>query len=184
MSTAQNVVACVFLAVLAAGTFLAIQRYESPVAEIHAVDLDTDGLEVFWRWGHGACYGTCPEYTVYLSSNGVLRFIGEKYTETIGTVTRNIDDEQLFLIGSAIRYARFLERPTSIECVGKPHHPRSLTVWVKWKEQENRVIRDPECSEANPYDVTQMVYTIEDIAKTDLWIGNTEFDYDGTPIQR
>lgn len=184
MSTTQNIVAAVFLAVLAAGTFIAVQRYESPVAEIRAVDLDTEGLEVLWRWGHGACYGTCAEYTVYLNGNGDLRFIGEKYTEINGSVTSNVSDEQLFLIGSAIRYARFLERPTPIECVGIPTHPRSLTVWVKWNDEENRVVRDPDCIEAQPYEVTELVNTIEDIAKPDRWIGNTEFDYDGTPIQQ
>ena len=57
----------------------------------------------------GACYGTCPVYTLEISSSGLVSFEGESNVARMGNHSRQLTLEQMKELRTAIASAQFFE---------------------------------------------------------------------------
>lgn len=151
MST-QNIVISVFLAVLTAGVFLAVNNYEEPPATVRRVDLSTDDLELLIQ--RSECFGPCPIYSMHVRGDGSLT------------------DNQLFLIASELDRSDFLDYEAVEECIELATDHSSVALWVKWQGKERKVERYLGCKRAPPDPVPMLSRTIDEIVGTEQWIGN------------
>lgn len=44
------------------------------------------------------CYGTCPQYTLYMEKNGMVKFAGKRFTEKIGQWELKSDADSIGLL--------------------------------------------------------------------------------------
>lgn len=165
-----NTVAAIFLAALAAGVFIAVKSYEPPPAEIRRVDLSTDDLEIMIQ--RTACFGPCPIYTVYVRGDGNVSFVGQGYTDVIGSVYGTVTDEQLFQIASELDRSRFLDVVEVDECEELWTDASSVMLWVKWQGKERRVERYLGCKKRPPDPAPALARRIDEIVNTAQWIGD------------
>ena len=165
----QNIVAALFMLALAIGLFLGISSYREPPARIETLDWVTDDLELLLRV-HGNCPTGCPRYTIHISGNGDLRFVGEEFTTVVGSVDGRIDDQGLFLIGSAIHNSHFLEWADVEECNAYRTHSPYLLTWVKWQGKEKKDERDLGCINRQTAALWDVLTTVKDAVNVQQWI--------------
>jgi len=165
-----NTVAAIFLAALAAGVFIAINSYETPPAEVRRVDLSTDDLEIMIQ--RTACFGPCPIYTVYVRGDGSVSFVGQDYTDVIGSVDDTLTDEQLFQIAFELDRSRFFDVVEIDECEELWTDASSVMLWIKWQGKERRVERYLGCKKRPPDPAPALSRRIDEIINTAQWIGD------------
>jgi len=173
--SAHNFVAIIFLLIITAGVFLAINNYETPPATVERVDLSTDDLEFLIQ--RTSCFGPCPIYALHVRGDGSVRFVGEQYTDIIGGIDGAITDDQLFLIASAIEQSNFFEYGESDECTALWTDSPSVSLWVKWRGRERRVSRYLGCKKDPPDPVPELTRILDSIVNTEEWIGDGPKEY-------
>jgi hypothetical protein len=165
----QNIVVAAFLLILAIGVFLGIESYRTPPARIETLERETNDLELLLRV-HGNCPNGCASYTIHIIGNGEIGFVGEEFTRVIDGVDGHVDDQGLFLIGSAIHDSRFLEWTDVEECRAYRTHSPYLLTWVKWQGKEKKDERDLGCINQQTAALWHVLKTVEDVVDVRQWI--------------
>ena len=165
----QNIIVSIFALALAVGLFLGISSYREPPAKIETVDWVTDDLELLLRVD-GSCPTGCPRYTIHISGNGELRFVGEEFTIVVGGVDGHIDDQGLFVIGAAVYNSHFLEWTDVEECRAIRRHSPYLMLWVKWQGQEKKDERNLGCLNDQTAALWDVLIAVKDAANVQQWI--------------
>ena len=170
--SSQNIVALVCLVVLAFGTYVAISMFQGTDEPVVDADLSTDDIEIELR--RMACFGPCPIYTVHLTGDGTVRFIGQRFTRVEGEVAGSVSREQLFRVGSAIRARNFFGYVEPENCTSFVTDMSSVVLRVKWHGQEREVDRYLGCTKIGADPVPGLSRLIDEIVGVEEWIGTDE----------
>jgi hypothetical protein len=121
------------------------------------------------KLSRGACYGTCPIYTLTVKADGTVNFDGTKYTETIGRADGRIDDEKLKALLQEFKTADFFgldDDYTSGDCsTDQPTVSTALTINGETKE----IKHDTGCEAPGELDTLEQ--RIDDVVGSAKWVG-------------
>lgn len=156
----------------------AVQRI--PEAMPTKPPLTADGVPVDARieLKRGACYGTCPIYTVVLTADGVVRWHGDHFVERHGaaeaTITtaafaelwRRLNEEELAKLPDA-----YPEYPSSYCPEMRTDHPSAI-VTLTATDVDARVFDYHGCRGNDRLDAfRELEDRIDEIAGTSRWVG-------------
>lgn len=126
----------------------------------------------------GACYGTCPVYTVVLTADGVVRWHGERFVEarrddeaTITTVAfaelwQRLNDEEFAKLPDA-----YPEYPSPYCAEMRTDHPSAI-VTISATDVDARVFDYHGCLGNDRLDAFRKLEDrIDEIAGTSRWVG-------------
>ncbi len=126
-----------------------------------------------------ACYGNCPEYSVRVTKDGVVRFHGKSSVRVLGHRQRRIPNKDFGRLVHAIEAARFDELPndfpaSACEQFLTDHPSLSVTV-VRGANQKKKVWYYFGCRGGGTFseDITRFVAlgeTMDEILGTARWV--------------
>jgi len=74
-----------------------------------------DGPSEWIEMSKGACYGTCPIYTMTIHKNGITKFVGENFCEKIGPHIAQLSEDQIKILKQHISGIQVDELPEKFE---------------------------------------------------------------------
>ncbi len=120
----------------------------------------------------GACYGTCPVYTLAIYRDGVVEYTGTRYVELKGPAIGHVSAAQLAELDrlfAAARYFELSDRYTGREWTDMPSATTSYQVGARTKQVEH-YYGD---SHAPPA-LEKLEDGIDALVGIDRWIGTPE----------
>lgn len=124
--------------------------------------VDTSSVEI--RLGRGACYGTCPQYTLVINGDGALRFDGGEPESILAPARTTLTRAQVAGLLAAferVDYAR-LGDYSMAECYDRTDAP-SVKTSLRYDGKEKVVDHYFGCDRA-PDALTQLEWAIDSIA--------------------
>lgn len=121
------------------------------------------------------CYGTCPVYRVDIAANGTVTFHGERFVDTTGTATRNIEPRDVAALLRELRSGGFFDlagRYThgAKEC-GQYHTDAArVNLTVRLDGREKTVEHDYGCNGA-PVELRVLQERVDSVAGVVRWVG-------------
>jgi hypothetical protein len=167
--SAQNIVATFILVAVAVGVYVAIERYEPPLAMIEHLEMDAENLELLLKV-HGNCPNGCASYPIHIRGNGDLHFVVEEFTRVVGGVDGQISAGQMFLIAAGIQRSRFLEWHDTQDCDAQMTHQPWVLFWVRWQYRERKEERSLGCINEQSDALQEVLATVNGVVNIDQWI--------------
>ncbi len=125
----------------------------------------------------GACFGRCPIYSLKITSDGRVRFLGQSYTGTQGKATGRISDKNLRSIISEFEKARFFEMKSRYQsgkdCGVSSTDSPSVTVSIKIRALRKSVYFYLGCQNAPNNISARMIglsKKIDEAANAEQWV--------------
>lgn len=126
-------------------------------------DTALEDLEKVVSMNVGPCYGNCPVYSLTVYDNGVVAYVGERFTDRRGTHIRDIGRKALKTLKQELVAANLWEFPSAF----KSQIPDLATVTIEYfDEGRSKVIRG---KDGRPPQVLKIQELLEQIADEGEW---------------
>jgi hypothetical protein len=121
--------------------------------------------------GRGGCYGTCPSYTVTVSTDGIV-FEGREFVAARGRHTDTVDADEVRKLAKKFVAADFYSMDASYTAsvTDNPGYMLSITIDGSSKEVDDYV----GSWVGMPAIVTELENDVASLARTDRWIDHTK----------
>lgn len=132
-----------------------------------------------------ACYGTCPVYTVEISSDGMVKYVGNEHVAKLGNQSANVGRDEFEFLVAAIRRVKFLSLRDTYSgpkdgCEGISTDSPSIIISVQTNDTQKTVDYYGGCVGLE-LGILDRIYwladTIDEVAGTIRWV-------EGAPIKR
>lgn len=140
------------------------------------VAADRDSAITAIRYQVGPCHGTCPVYSVDLRENGVMRFVGERFTAVEGERTKTLDPEQF----AKVRQRLSAWQPsmgTTVETAETPRcGPRATDLshyTVTWTRDDGEtavLAHDSGCRSDDARQLTDVLRSLPETLEITSWV--------------
>jgi hypothetical protein len=120
------------------------------------------------------CYGPCPAYSVEMRGDGVVRFTGEKFVDSLRPAPANVGRATVIAVLQAFETLKFssLRGYDSKGCYEVTDHS-SVRVTLTYDGKTHTVDHYTGCSRA-PKALTDLETAIDRLLGVDRWIGRGE----------
>jgi hypothetical protein len=117
------------------------------------------------------CYGTCPSYTVRLSTDGIV-FEGREFVAARGRHTNTVDPDEVRKLAKKFVGADFYSMDASYTAsvTDNPGYSLSITIDGSTKKVDDYV----GSWVGMPAVITELENDVDSMARTDRWIGHTK----------
>lgn len=131
----RNIVIVIALAVLSIGILsisLGVAEDDDRIAQ---ADKSIDDLKLTLT--RGACFGTCPVYTLSIASDGSVRFEGIDFTDAEGVVESTLSHNQMSAIADEIVRSDFFGYRKDERCAEYWTDHAGVKLEIRWHGRES-----------------------------------------------
>lgn len=126
-------------------------------------DTKLEDLDEVVSMSMGPCYGNCPVYSLTVYNNGIVAYVGERFTDKRGTYIRDIGRKALKKLKQELVAANLWEFPSAF----KSQIPDLATVTIEYfADGRSKVIRG---KDGRPPQVLKIQELLEQIANEGEW---------------
>ncbi|MBS2031870.1 MAG: hypothetical protein JST54_28495 [Deltaproteobacteria bacterium] len=123
----------------------------------------------FIKLERGSCFGTCPVYTLAISSTGSVQFDGQSYVARVGEHTRQLTPDQMKQLRAAVASAQFFLVKPDHRLVRTTDRP-TLDLTITEGGQTRHIHVDAAGDEWWPGSIGELASEIDDVADTSEWV--------------
>jgi hypothetical protein len=125
----------------------------------------------------GACYGTCPIYTVTVYRDGKVEYVGKEYVKKKGKVASTVTAEQLAALDKLFTDNHYLAYKDAYDNEDATDAPSARTAYVPLGANTTKFVRHYYGDMHAPESLTNLEESFDTIVKSERWIG-TEAERD------
>ncbi len=121
----------------------------------------------------GPCFGRCPIFTLTVYENGVVRYVGERFSDRMGTWGRNLTEEELLSIKELVGHDELWRMPSDFP-TRIPDLPLvTITIFEDGETHQKSIAG----REGRPALVVDLEAALDDLLQRGEWIELEAFDY-------
>jgi len=126
------------------------------------------GIEITLE--RGMCFGTCPVYSVTLTENGTVQWVGKQFVEVTGEATDHIDPAQVMNLSDTITAAGFFEMNNTY--IGYDITDMPSVILTVRNNTTTKRIEHYHGDLSAPFNLTMIEDEVDIVAQSTRWIGN------------
>jgi len=134
---------------------------------------DTDAISVTedteFTLDRSECFGTCPSYSVRITSNGAVAYHGRRFVRVVGDATGQISSEVIERLLRDYLSAGYWDLSVPLDCPRMWSDDASATTSLTWNGRTHRVEHYHGNGCAPPV-LTGLEQEIDDAATTAQWV--------------